>query len=322
MLHNFMMAAREDGITMRQYREDPRRIAHSLGTAAERYELDGIFVDVDTATLAGALGVPVDFPEEFPARVHHCSLASIECVRDLAPPDISRDPRVQIWIEAVAILVRDYGSEILIRGNCDQSPFSLAGAMLGLDQWLMEVATGENDELVHQLLRHCAAATCQFVELMAATGAHMLSNGDSPAGPDMLSPRHYSTYALPYEKMAADCSRKAGLPYALHICGKTDRILQQMLETGSDAFEIDFKTNASLAHDVLKDRATFVGNIDPNAVLALGTPELVTRKTNELLDIFADTPGFILNSGCALPASTPEENVRAMLSCRRPPQVV
>ena len=35
MLHNFMVAAREPGITMRQYRKDPRQIA-ALSVARRR----------------------------------------------------------------------------------------------------------------------------------------------------------------------------------------------------------------------------------------------------------------------------------------------
>lgn len=312
-----MMAAREAGITMRQFREDPRMIARCFGEAAERYRLDGIFVDVDTATLAGAVGVPVDFPEDSPARTHGSCLPALEAVRDLEPTDISQDPRIQIWTEAVAILVRDYGNEIFIRGNCDQSPFSLAGSMRCLDQWLMDVASQEDDELVHLLLEYCTGIVCQFLRLMAKTGAHMLSNGDSPAGPDMLSPRFYSIYALPYERRVAECSHGEGLPYLLHICGKTDRTLRQMVDVGADALEIDYKTNLQLAHDVLKDKITFVGNIDPSEVLARGTPELVKLKTEELLNMFADSPRFVLNSGCALPADTPPENIRAMLACLR-----
>ncbi len=317
MLHNFMMAAREAGITMRQFREDPRLIAKSFGDAAERYGLDGIFMDVDTATLSGAVGVPIDFPEDNPARCHGSCLSTLQAVRDLEPIDLSRDPRIQIWTEAVAMLVRDYGHAIYIRGNCDQSPFSLAGSMRGLDQWLMDVASHEDDELVHTLLVYCTGIVCQFLRLMAKTGAHMLSNGDSPAGPDMLSPRLYGAYALPYERQVADCSHEEGLPYLLHICGKTDRILKQMVEIGAEALEIDFKTDAQLAHDAFKDKITFVGNIDPSEVLARGTPELVKLRTEELLDVFADTPRFVLNSGCALPADTPAENIRAMLACVR-----
>lgn len=317
MLHNFMMAAREAGVTMRQFREDPVVMARCFGEAAERYHLDGIMVDVDTVTLAGAVGVPVDLPEDAPARAHGSLLTTLEAVPDLQPVDLSRYERVQVWTEAVAILVREYGNEVFIRGNCDQCPFSLAGLMRGLDLWLMDVASAEQPELVHALLEYCTGVTCQFLKLMAKTGAHMLSNGDSPAGPDMLSPRFYATYALPYEQKVAACARELGLPYLLHICGRTDRILLQMAEIGADALELDFKTSIHLAHDICKDKITFVGNLDPSGVLALGTPELVRSKTEELLDAFADTPRFILNSGCALPSDTPAENIRAMSACLR-----
>lgn len=316
-LHNFMMAAREAGITMRQYREDPRQIARCFGESIERYGIDGVFVDMDTVTLAGAVGVPLDFPEDFPARSHGVCLKTLEAVKDLAPVDLSKDPRVQVLTEAVSILVRDYGQETHIRGNCDQSPFSLAGAMRGLDNWVMDVAGQEDDELVHALLEYCTGITCQMVRLMAKTGAHMISNGDSPAGPDMLSPRFYAAYALPYERRIAEASHAEGLPYLLHICGKTDRILKQTLEIGADAMEIDFKTDIRLAHDIYKDKVTFFGNLDPSGVLARGTPEMVRAKTNELLDVFADSPRFVLNSGCAIPDDAPAENIRAMVSCVR-----
>lgn len=316
MLHNFMMAAREAGITMRQFREDPRWIARCLGVAAERYDVDGIVVDVDTATLAGAVGVPVDFPEDIPARTRGACLSSIEAVSDLDPVDISRDPRVQIWLEAVSLLVRDYGGEFLIRGNCDQCPFALAGLMRSLDEWLMDIAGGENEALIHRLLEFCTDVTTQFLRLMGKTGAHMLSNGDSPAGPDLLSPRLYGRFALPYERRVVSCSHELGLPYVLHICGRTDSILEEMVSTGADALEIDCKTDVRKAHSVLKDRVAFIGNLDPTRVLAHGTRELVTSTTKELMGIFSDTPRFILNSGCALPAQTPAENIRAMLACR------
>lgn len=317
MLHNFMMAAQEAGVTMGQFRENPELIARCFGEAAERYALDGIMIDLDTVTLAGAVGVPVDYPDDNPARSHGSILHTLEAVRDLEPVDLSKNHRVQVWTEAVAILVRNYGDEIYIRGNCDQCPFTLAGEMRGLDNWVMDIAGQEDDELVHALLEYCTGITCQFLKLMAKTGCHMLSNGDSPAGPDLLSPRYYAPFALPYEKRVADCSHELGLPYILHICGKTDRILNQMLEIGADGLEIDFKTNQQLAHDIFKDKVTFVGNIDPSAVLARGTPELVKQKTNELLDVFADSPRFVLNAGCALPADTPPENIRAMISCLR-----
>ena len=317
MLHNFMMAAREIGVTMRQFREDPVVMARVFGESMERYDLDGIMVDVDTVTLSGAVGVEVDLPEDNPGRSHGGFLTTLEQVRDLEPVDLSRNRRAQVWTEAVAILVKQYGSERFIRGNCDQDPFSLAASMRGMDHWLMDVAAQQDDELVFALLDHCTGICCQFLKLMAATGCHMLSNGDSPAGPDVLSPRLYAKYALPSEQRVAACSHELGVPYLLHICGKTDRILTKMVEIGAEALEIDYKTNVKAAHDAFKDRVTFVGNIDPSEVIARGTPELVRAKTNELLDVFADSPRFVLNAGCAIPADTPPANIRAMCACLR-----
>lgn len=317
MLHNFMMAAREAGVSMKQFREDPETMARVFGESMERYDLDGIMVDVDTVTLSGAVGVEVDLPEDNPGRSHGGFMKSLEEVRDLAPVDLAKNERARAWVEAVAILVKKYGNERYVRGNCDQDPFSLAASMRGMDHWLMEVAGGENDELVFELLDYCTDVTKQFLTMMATSGCHMLSNGDSPAGPDVLSPRLYTKYALPSEQKVAEHSHKLGVPYLLHICGKTDRILAQMVEIGGDGVEIDYKTNVRAAHDVFKDKVTFVGNIDPSGVIARGTPELVKQKTNELLDVFADTPRFILNAGCAIPADSPSENIRAMCSCLR-----
>jgi uroporphyrinogen decarboxylase len=67
----------------------------------------------------------------------------------------------------------------------------------------------------------------------------------------------------------------------------------------------------------MRDRAVFIGNIDPSGVLALGTPAMVEQKTRELLSIFSDTPRFILNAGCAIPPITPSENLKAMISTAR-----
>jgi uroporphyrinogen decarboxylase len=317
MLHNFMMAAREAGHTMKAFREDPGKIAASFIRSVETYGYDGVMVDVDTATLAGALGVPLELPEDEPALCRGARLASLEEVDGLEPPDVARYPRAQVWLEAVRLLVRHFGREVHVRGNCDQAPFSLASMVRGAADWMMDLTDEANRERADRLLGHCAEAGLQFIRLMAAAGAHMVSNGDSPAGPDLVSPRLYRSFALPWERRLVDEAHRLGLPYALHVCGRTDRILDDMLGTGADALDLDYKTDMRLAHDRMKDRATLVGNLDPSGVLALGTPALVEEKTRQLVATFADTPRLIVNAGCAIPATTPPENLRALIRAAR-----
>lgn len=312
MLHNFMMAAREYRVTMKQFRENPVILAESMVRSMEKYSFDGILVDMDTVTLAGALGVPVDFPDDEPARCHRGILADLKDWHTLPPVDLENYQYVINWLEAVRLVKRYVGEDIYVRGNCDQAPFSLAGMVRGSADWMTDLYTADEADKTG-LLEYCTGATAQFIRLMAQTGCDMVSNGDSPAGPDLIPPELYKQYAFPYEKQVVEVAHQAGLPYTLHICGNTELILNEMIETGADALELDYKTDINCIAEVFKDRITLIGNIDPSGVLAMGTPDQVRLKTRELIRIMGKSNRFILNAGCAIPPHTPEGNIRAML---------
>ena len=227
MLHNFLMAAREAGVSMAEFRRSGRAIARSFIQAVETYGYDGVLVDVDTVMLAGAVGVPVDFPVDMPARSHEPLLTRLADVPKLKPVRIEDYFEIRAAVEAVSLLKEFFKGDIAVRGNCDQCPFSLAGLIRGLAGWMTDLIEGP-EELVHELLEYAMGVTKQFLGLMAEAGADILSSG----------------------------------------------------------------------------------------VLALGTPALVEKKTRELLEVFAGTSRFILNAGCAIPAETPSENLRAMIRAR------
>ncbi len=315
MLHNFMMAAKEAGFTQKEYREDPEKIAKTHIQAIEKYHYDGVLIDVDTATLAGAVGVPVDFPVNEPARTRGVTLNSLEDIDVLERVDISGNERIQIWLESCQLVKKHFGNEIYVRGNCDQAAFSLASMMRGPAEWMMDLLTG--DQRVFDLLDYCTDATIQFIELMAKTGVDMVSNGDSPAGPEMISAEMYREFALPYEKKIVQKANELNLPYCLHICGNTDIILDDMKESGTDAVELDYKTDIHKIYEKYSKDLTFIGNIDPSGVIARGTVRNVEEKTRELLDIYRDSPKLIVNAGCAIPPDTPSDNLRKMIEAAR-----
>jgi MtaA/CmuA family methyltransferase len=311
MLHNFMLAAQQAGITMRDYREKPDKAAQAHIIFAEKYDLDAVFIDVDTATLAAALGVPVDYPENDPARGHGVKLNSLEEVDNLQPVDISQNEYVQKWLEICRLVKRHFGDEKYIRGNCDQAAFSLASMLRGSANFMMDLLSG--DDRVFKLLDYCTLVCQQFISLMAKTGVHMISNGDSPAGPEMISPEMYKQFAFDYEKRLIEHAHKNNLHYTLHICGDTELILDQMIETGSDALELDYKTDISALSRICKNKITIIGTLDPSAVIANGTVQDVELRTLELLQAFKDTPRFIMNAGCAIPPNTPHENIKKIV---------
>jgi uroporphyrinogen decarboxylase len=316
MLHNFMMAARESGITMEQYRNSPKIIAETFIAAVEKYQYDGILIDIDTVTLAGAVGVAIDFPVNDPARSQAGNIGRLEDIVHLKSPKVEDYKYIQIWLEAVFLLKNYFKNELYIRGNCDQAPFSLASMMRGTQNWMIDLMLGPDDQ-INLLLDYCCEAGSQFIKLMAQTGCDMVSNGDSPAGPEMISAEMYLKYAMPYEKRIVEVAHNEGLEYALHICGNTEVILKSMLLTGADAFELDYKTDITKIYNTFHNSATFIGNIDPSAVLALGTTEDVKKKTYELLSAYHNSNRFILNAGCAIPPDTPPENLEMMIDTAR-----
>jgi MtaA/CmuA family methyltransferase len=307
MLHNFMMAAREHGITMEQYRNSPELIAECFIASVDKYQYDGVLVDIDTVTLAGAVGVKVDFPADDPARSHDGNIENLEDVFSLQPVKVEDYRYIQICLEAVRILKDYYKDEIFIRGNCDQAPFSLASMMRGAQPWMLDLMMG-TEEQINFLLEYCLDAGTQYIKLMSQTGCHMVSNGDSPAGPEMISADMYVKYALPFEKRLAE---------AAHDEGNTEVILEHMLNVGADAIDLDYKTDSRKIYDAFHEKTTLVGTIDPSGVLALGTPEDVRKKSLELLNIYRNSNRLILNAGCAIPPTTPPENIKTMIETAR-----
>ena len=311
MLHNFMLAAQELGISMKQYRESPEIAAKCHIEFVEKYKVDGILFDVDTALLAGAIGIPVDFPENEPARTHKPLLEKIEDVDSLLQIDISKNIRIQHSVETIKILKKYFGNEVFIRGNCDQAPFSLACSIRTPSAFMMDLMLNEEESI--RLLNYSSSVCEQFIKLMASAGSHMVSNGDSPAGPSMISPEMYQQFAMPYEKKMIDTAHEMKIPYLLHICGNTDLILDQMSTMDLDGIELDYKTPIERIYTFFGTKTCLFGTIDPSAVISLGTQQMVIDKTEEILKIYKGNPRLVIGAGCAIPNMTPEENIRTLL---------
>ena len=314
MLHNFQLAAREAGFTQEKFRNDARCVAEAFIKSVETYRFDGIYVEIDTATLAGALSAEVKFGSDEPALAFRGCLEDWKDIGKCKSVDISGYKYIQVWLKSVRLLRDYFKDEIFIRGNCDQAPFSLASMLRGMQNWFLDLYDNDRRDQVFELLEYCADVCTQFVGMMAQAGAHGISNGDSVAGPAMVSPEVYREFALPFERKVVTKAHAYGLPYILHICGDTTRILDQMPASGADGIELDYSTDAGKARAAFKNNIVFSGNIDPTGVLTAGTPNDVRRAVRKLLSEFDGSPKFILCSGCSIPPSAPSENIKALIS--------
>ncbi|MGL6194265.1 MAG: uroporphyrinogen decarboxylase family protein [Thermoguttaceae bacterium] len=321
MLHNLMSAVREAGMTMQQFRSSPQTIATAFLQAYNKYELDGIVTDVDTALEAFALGAPTDFPEDLPAKVVAPAAERLEEVIEMVQPEkLKNDARIQDYLEAISLMHHELGNDGFLRGNADQGPFSLAMSLYGTTNMMIDMLDETRSVPLLELIERCFQVHLQFHLMVKEAGADITSFGDSFCGPDLISPKLYRKFAAPFQKRLADELRNRGIQTVCHICGNTDLILEDLASIGFAGLEIDYKTNIPLARKLLRNRSVVFGVIDPSGVFCHGTPEIIRKNTETVLDIFTEnsnTNGLVIGAGCALPAETPSGNIRVFIETVR-----
>lgn len=311
MLHNFMAAAREAGISMEEYRSSPENIARVHLAMARKYGLDGVLMDIDTCMEASAIGVPVDYPREEPARVTGPLSDDIKRLMEAMEPEkLLKSERIKISTEAVHLLKRKAEGELFVRANCDQMAFSLAMLAYGMEDFMADLMDEDCEEQILALIDRACEVHLAYHRLMIEAGADMTSFGDSSCGPDLISRSMYEKFALPFHRKLQKALSPMGVPNLCHICGRLDLILEDVADVGFSAVEIDYKTDLALAVEKLKGRSVVFGPIDPSGVFCLGTPEQVAAETRRVLELFAGR-GIVIGAGCALPSTTPEANIRA-----------
>jgi uroporphyrinogen decarboxylase len=186
--------------------------------------------------------------------------------------------------------------------------------LLGVENFLLALTDPDNKAKLHALLDFSLECVYLYAVAQHDAGAHITSIGESLAGPDVSSPRMYKEYEWPYAAKLAERLLETHLPLAYHICGNANRIVADMAATGCAVLELDYKCDLPLIKNATRGKCTILGVIDPSGVLALGDADLIEQTVREEVTILAPGGGLILGPGCALPSTTPRDNIHALIA--------
>lgn len=313
--HNFAFAARHAGLTIKEFVFNPDKAALALAETAHDFGYDCIIIDFDTCVLAEAMGATIAFHGDEPARILHAPLTAFRDARDLRVPDPRRDGRLPLWLETTRLLRRIVGNDLAIMGRADQGPFGLLGLLRDPQMFMMDLID-EPEADVFAALETCVQAGVSFAKAQLEAGADLTSIGDGLAGQSLLSPEMYRRFAHSPERRYKTLLG-AGL-LSLHICGKSNLIVEDMVQTGSEVLELDHLNDLDQSFSVIGNRCCVFGNIDPASVLCFGTPALVREKCRAVIESARRRKArFVLCPGCLVMANTPGENVQAMTDAAR-----
>ncbi len=167
-----------------------------------------------------------------------------------------------------------------------------------------------------------AAAMDVMVPHLARHGIRHAKKGGYPlvwvggwrTAPAMLSPAMWRRFVWPYFSRLVREVVAAGLIALLHLDSDWTRELEcfKELPRARCIMALDGETEIAKAKNILGDHMCIMGDV-PASMLFLDEPEAVYAYCTKLIRELGPA-GFILQSGCDIPANAKLENVKAMVS--------
>jgi uroporphyrinogen decarboxylase len=313
-LHNFLLAAKMAKMPMSRAFQDGNLLAEAQLIAWRRFKHDVLMVENGTTAMAQAMGCEVAYSDDHPPYVIQPVIRDWSDIDKLEIPDPAKVFPLTCLLEAARILKKEIGSEVFLQMRSDQAPWALASALRGYEQFFMDLADEANHVHLRRLAAICRQATQRLSLAFQDTGAHGTCIGEF--GPATISPRLYRSLALPDLIEYFRVMRGTKFSSALHQCGNTLAVIEDMVNVGANVLELDPITDMAKAKAAARGKAVILGMVDPSAVLHRGSPELVEEKSREAISIVGAGGGFILGPGCALSEDTPLENIDALMAAR------
>jgi len=183
-------------------------------------------------------------------------------------------------------------------------PVSLATSLV--EPMTFYKAMGKQPKEVHGFLSFITERLIAFGKAQLQAGAEVLTIADPSGTGEILGPRRFAEFALPYlnrilEELSTCC--KATI---VHICGRLRSIFKEINQLKTDAVSIDSYTSVAELKNAL-DSKVVVGNVS-TYLLQKGHPERVKRAATACLKQGA----AVLSPACGISPLTPLANLQAM----------
>ena len=257
-------------------------------------DADVLFYFSDIAIQAEAMGADVSFsPEAMPSVRMPARIIS------MGRPE--KVPRMMVNIDVLKRLSSRFPEKML--STMVYGPFTVAGQLAGEQEILRGIVEKPGDVLT--LLEKCLACALDYSRCLLDAGADLLWVSDPLSA--LLPPDRFWRFSG--EFLARLYALHPSGPTVLHICGDTTQILQDMVKTGVRAISLDQCMDLLACEDAFPEGVGIVGNLDPVEVVEMGSPDEVAAATEDLVAIMGMRNNFTLSTGCALPPSTPIENI-------------
>jgi len=287
-----------------RYYQDYRVLVEANMGVLEDFKPDIVQAISDPYREAADFGLQVEFPENSLPINRETLLKDPKDLAKLLVPDPRTSPRMSDRLEAIQSFREKVGGEVPIIGWVEGA-LAEAADLRGVSNLLLDLI--ERPDWVIELLEICEEVAIQFAQAQIDAGADIIGLGDAIAS--QISPPMYRRFALPYEQSILSAVHTKQALGRLHICGNTNKIIEDMISSGADIIDLDWMVDMAKAGIQYGTQVSFCGNFDPVSVLMQGLPVSVYKAT--IKSLRDGGPRCFSAAGCEVPQNTPKENLHA-----------
>ncbi|MHC4676523.1 MAG: uroporphyrinogen decarboxylase family protein [Planctomycetota bacterium] len=291
------------GASIREWLLDPKIFVKAQVAAYERYKPDILLMMWDLLTDVEAIGNELKFPEDSLCISSKFALEDKGKLSSLKLPDPAKDGRLPGYLEALAE-TKKIITDAIVSGVI-AGPWTIAIGLRGATELIRDAI--KDPDYAHELMQFCTQASIRFAEAIIPIGVG-LGYSEAPASCSLISPKMYRTFVFPYHKQIVDHFKAKKVGLGLHICGYADPILKDMVNTGVTNISIDAPTDLAKAVEITRGKAVLIGNLDTNLFFS-GSRDEMKQAIKNCMDKAPTDSGYILASGCEVPAIAPLEKI-------------
>jgi [methyl-Co(III) methanol-specific corrinoid protein]:coenzyme M methyltransferase len=283
---------------------DAERMAMSAIWSAKLMGFDCVVIPYDMTMESEAMGNQISLYADTEDILYPTIPEKIWSTIDevVIPENILECGRLPLIPKVIEIIKKE-APELPI-GCWQLGPFTQAGQILELDLILKGVF--KQKAKVEALLDKLTDMIIKIGQWLQASGCDYITLREPGVAADLLSPRTFKEFIKPRLTRILAAWES---PKLLHICGKTDPLIEMMNECGADGLTVDIKCDVAEARKKLGNDILFMGNLDtyPMTCDADTPAEKTIAHIKEIIDNGVDA----VMPGCDLWPAIIETNMKA-----------
>lgn len=308
LIHVTVEGLEREGLTLHEVHADAQKMARAAASTFKSTGMPSATLPLDLCAPAEALGAELNFYEDgrlqFP-QVRKVIFGSTGDIGEVVNGKLAIGKlgigRIPLICEAIRLVKEDIGKDVVISGLIP-GPYTLLLYLCNLPNMVREMK--KEPQMVMDALFHLSSLLAEIGKAYREAGADFITIHDMGGSAGFVGPSVYEQFVFPAER---DLIEKLPKPRVLSVCGRMDKALPLLAQTGAEAVSLDEMTNLESARDALQETLLF-GNVDPVGILWRGDEAQVTEAVHGAKEagVAAVWPG------CDLVPSTPLRNIRCM----------